>query len=98
MIGHVVFGIVCRTVCLRVGIDTEDGEVAGLARPHPVVGLTAKLTHRLGNGEDQTHVAEVLIGGGIILVALVERVDVDMQRGVDLLDGVGHGIGQRVDD
>ncbi len=45
LVGHVVGRIGGRFV-LPVGIDTENGEVARMARPHPVVGLAAELADR----------------------------------------------------
>ena len=45
VVGHVVLGVRSRPIGLRVGIDAEHREVAGLSRPHPVVGLAAELTH-----------------------------------------------------
>ena len=66
---HVVLRVCCRTVCLRIGIDTEDRVVAGLARPHPVVGLATKLTHRLRHGEDEAQVGEIAVCSGVELVA-----------------------------
>ena len=40
---HVVLAIVGR-ISVLVGINTEHGEIAGMARPHPVVGFTSELT------------------------------------------------------
>ena len=45
VIRHVFLTVRCWFSCHRVAIYAEYREVAGLARPHPVVGLTAKLTH-----------------------------------------------------
>ena len=39
---HIVLGIVSRIVVL-VRIDPEHGEVSGVARPHPVVGVGSEL-------------------------------------------------------
>ena len=86
VVGHVVLRVLGGAVGLRVGIDAEHGEVARLARPHPVVGLTAVLTHRLGHGEHQSHVLKVAVGGAVVLVALVERLHLNAQRGVLLAD------------
>ena len=92
VIGHIVLGVVGGAVGLRVGIDTEDGEVARLARPHPVIGLTTELTHGLGNGEDQAQVVEVAVGGDEVAVALVERHELNTQRGVLLAHLFGHDV------
>ena len=86
MVGHVVFGIIGRTVCLGVCIDAEYRVVARLAGPHPVVRLATVLTHRLGNGEHQAHIVEVAVGGAVVLVALIERLDFHAQRRVFLAD------------
>ena len=98
MVRHVVLGVRGRATCLRVAIDAEHGEVAGLTRPHPVVGLAAILAHRLWHREHQSQVGEVLVSGGIPLVALIEGVDVHVERLVGLLHRVGHGLAQRVDE
>ena len=96
VIGHVVLRIAGRTVGLGVGIDTEYAVVASLTGPHPVVGLATIFTHRLGNGEHQTHIVEVAIGGHVVLVALIEWLHFDTQGRVlradvllpDILDGI----------
>jgi hypothetical protein len=41
--GHVVFAISGRVVIL-VGINPENAEVAGMSRPHPVIGVATKFT------------------------------------------------------
>ena len=98
MIGHVVFRVAGRTIGLGVGIDAEHGEVAGLAGPHPVVGVAAELTHRLGNGKDQAQIVELLVNGGKIAVAFVERVYLHMERLVYLLYRVVQEVLQRVNE
>ena len=98
VIGHVLLTILGRTVGHRVGIDAEDGEVTGLTGPHPVVGLATKLTHGFGNGKHQAHVLEVAVGGEVVLVALVERLDLNTQRGVLDADLLGHGILNAIDE
>ena len=77
VVRHVLLAVLGRAVGHRVGIDAEDAEVAGLARPHPVIGLATELTHGLGNGKYQTHILEVAVGGEVVLVTLVERLDFD---------------------
>ena len=98
VVRNVVLRISSRTIGLRVGIDAEHGEVAGLARPHPVIGLTAELTHRLGHGEHQTNVGEVLIGRCIEAVALIEGFYFQTQRAILCLHVLGHRVFQRVDE
>ena len=84
MIRHIVLTVFGWVIVL-VGIDAEDTEIAGLTWPHPVVGLATELTHRLRHCEDQSQVGEVLIGSGIVAVALIEGVDIHVERGVDAL-------------
>ena len=96
MVGHIVLGVLRRAARLGVGIDAEHREVARLARPHPVVCLAAELTHRLRYGEHQPEVGEVLVCGGVVLVALVERFHGDVQRGVYPAYAVRHGVGHGV--
>ena len=54
------------------GIDAEDGEVARVARPHPVVGVAAELADVRGRGSDKAHVGEDLVDIHKVLVAIVE--------------------------
>ena len=82
MVGHVVLRILGRTIGLWVGIDAEHRVVARLTRPHPVVGLTTKLTHRFGDGEYQTYILEIAIGGHIVFVTFVEGLDFNTQCGI----------------
>ena len=92
MHGDIVLRILCRTARLGVYIDTENREVTGLTRPHPVVCLATKLTHRFGQREHQAYVIVVAIGGQEESVALVERLDLHTQGRVLsphlLLDGI----------
>ena len=96
MIGHVVLAVRRRFIVL-IGVDSEHTEVASLTRPHPVIGLSAKLSHRLWDGEHQAHVGEIAIGGGIILVAFVERINVYIECRVLLSCRFCVGILQRVE-
>ncbi len=84
MIGDIVLAV-RRGPVVFPGINTEYREIAGLTWPHPVVGLATELTHRLRHCEDQSQVGEVLIGSGIVAVALIEGVDIHVERGVDAL-------------
>ena len=93
---HVVLRILRGTARLRIDIDAEHAEVAGLAWPHPVVGLATELTHRLGQGEYQAHVGVVAIGGQEVLVPLVEGLDLHAECRVLFLDLLQHGVLQRV--
>ena len=95
---NIILRIFGGAIRLGVCIDAEHGVVARLARPHPVIGLTTILTHRLRNGEHQSHVLEVAVGCHIILVSLVERLHLDTQRRVLLADGFLPCVFQTVND
>ena len=95
---YIVLGVVCWTARLGVYIDTEHAEVAGLARPHPVVCLTAKLTHRFGQGEHQANVLIVAIGGQEILVTLVEGLKLHAEGRVLGLDFLEHHVLDGIDE
>ncbi|CQB88586.1 Uncharacterised protein [Chlamydia trachomatis] len=56
IIGRVVGWLIALT-----GVDTEYGEVIGMARPHPVVGIGTKLTHRCRWSEYHTDVGENVV-------------------------------------
>ena len=77
-VGNILLGIRCRSVGLGIGINTEYGKVASLTRPHPVVGLSTKLSHRLRYSKDQSKVGKVAVNSSIILVAFIESSDVYM--------------------
>src|SRR5574344_1556371 len=98
VVWHVVLAVGCRTIGLRVGIDAEYREVAGLARPHPVICVTTELTHRLWYGEYQTQVGEVAVSSSVPLVALVERLNGDMKGRIVLLHLLSHLVLQRIDE
>ena len=90
LVRHVVLRIGSRSVGLRVGVDAEHRVVAGLARPHPVVGLAAELAHRLRDGEHKAQVAEGAICRSVVLVALVERLNLKVERRVLLVQLLNH--------
>ena len=71
MEGHVV-GTVEGRFALGRGIDAEHTEIAGLARPHPVVRVAAELAQRLGHGEHQTDVVILAVDGHIIGIVAIE--------------------------
>ena len=96
-IRYIVLRISGRPIGSWVGIDTEDGEIACLSRPHPVVRFTTELTHRLGNGENESQIGEILVNGGIETVALVEWVDRNTKGFIYFTHRVGEYRLQRVD-
>ncbi len=73
-IGHIVFAVIGRLIVF-VGIYTEETEVAGMAGPHPVVGIASELADGRRRAPYQTDVAERLVYEKEILVAIVERLD-----------------------
>ena len=98
MIGYIILGIFRRSICLGIGIDAEHREIAGLAGPHPVVGVAAKLAHRLRNGKDQTKVTEHLINRGIVTVTFIESIYLYVEGLIDEFYGIAHHLLQRVND
>ena len=73
-VGDVVFGIV-RRVVVFVGIDAKHRKVAGMAGPHPVVGIAAEFTDCRGRGGHEPYVAELFINEQEVLVPVIERFD-----------------------
>ena len=57
--GHVVVARI-RGLAIGAGVDAEDAEVAGVARPHPVVRIAAELADGAGRRTHQAHIAEGL--------------------------------------
>ena len=54
-------------------VGPEEGEVAGVAGPHPVVRLAAEVAEVLGRGVDEADVADLLEGVEVVGVAAVHR-------------------------
>ena len=69
-VGDIVLAVVRRRIILA-SIDTEDREVPRMTWPHPVVRITTELTYRSWRGEDETHIAEHVIGDEIVLVVRI---------------------------
>ena len=101
-VGDILLGVGGGLVIL-VGIDAEDGEVARVARPDPVVRVAAKLTDRRGRCTHQAHIVVLAIDKEELLVAVVHLLDrgavalpLGLRRGNDRLrllalsDAVGH--------
>ena len=45
MLMILVVGCIFGRVVILIGVDTENGEVASVARPNPVVGVTTKFAN-----------------------------------------------------
>ncbi len=71
-IGDILRRVVGRLV-VGIGIDAEYGEVARMARPHPVVGIAAELADRRRGRPHQPHVAVGTEQEEHVLVAVIER-------------------------
>ena len=56
-VGHVLFRIAGRR-SIRRDVGTEEGEVSGVARPHPVVGLSSVLPDGTWRCVDEAHVVQ----------------------------------------
>ncbi len=78
--GTVVRRVVRRFIVLA-GINAKNGEIAGVARPHPVVGVSPELSD---GGRGCTYEANILVDfedGHEILVAVEVRFDFGVQIG-----------------
>ena len=78
MVRNIFFADFGRFIVLP-GIDTENREVTGVARPHPVVGVASELSDRRRRSTDQTHVPELLVDEKEVLVAIVHRFDTGLE-------------------
>ena len=67
---------------MLIGIDTEYGEIAGMARPFPVVSVPAELTYRGRRRKHQTNIIVIAINGKPELVASIVNIHNARQRGV----------------
>ena len=72
--GHIVLVVLGRFV-IGSGIHAEEAEIAGMARPHPVVGIATKLTYRAGRSTHQAYIGINLIDKEEILVAVIDGLD-----------------------
>ena len=95
MVRTVVLAVLGRHVVL-VGIDAENAEVAGLARPHPVVSVAAVLAQALWRSEHESHVTEALIDAQVVFAALVvgrdDSVNALQRQRNSLLQSRGHRV------
>ena len=70
-IGNVGFRIICRHI-VGGGVDAEDGEITGVAGPHPVVRFTAEFADGGRRGTHQAHVPVLPEDEEEVLVAIVQ--------------------------
>ena len=79
-------------MAILVGIDTEDTEVACVARPYPVVGVAAKLADVAWRAAHETDIGVDLVEQQIVFIAQEIRFDADFilglffDRGNDFFD------------
>ena len=74
---RLVVSAVGSRLALRICIDTEEGEVACVARPHPVVRISAELADA---GRRSTYHTDVAVGGldkSVVAIATIERIQQD---------------------
>ena len=74
-------------MAVLVGIDAEHAEVARVARPHPVVGVAAKLADVARRAAHEAHVGVGLVEQRIVFVSKEIRLDADLVRGLFLQFG-----------
>ena len=84
-----VFGRIIRRPVILSGIDAKHREIACMARPHPIIGVTAELADRSRGRSHQTHVGIDLDHEGEILVPFEEGLDLHRHAGVGLLQRSG---------
>ena len=85
--GRVVGGLV-----VFVGVDTEDGEVACVTGPLPVVGVVTELAYALGWGAHEAYVVEDFIADEEELVVVEEAGHANLDVSIGLTFGflLGH--------
>ena len=76
-VGYVILTIVSWLIVLA-GVDTEDREVARVARPHPVVRIATEFPYGSWRCEDETNIAEDIVGNEVVLVIGIVRTDSDL--------------------
>ena len=74
LVGDIVVGDIGRLAILS-GVDPEYGEVAGVAGPHPVVGISTIFSDCTRRSSYQAHVLVGLGDDHIIFIPVVERLD-----------------------
>ncbi len=68
LVGNVVGRVIGRFAVVT-GIHAEDGKVAGVAGPHPVVGVVAEFTDAAGGRTHKAHVGKLFVAYEEVLVA-----------------------------
>ena len=91
LVGTVLRAVVGRLV-VGTGVHAEHGEVAGVAGPHPVVGLTAELADGCRRSAHEAHVAVGLGDDQVGDVVVVEVHELGVAVLVGLLGLVDQGL------
>ena len=73
-VGDIVLGIFGRRSVGR-DIGAVEGEIAGVARPHPVIDIAAIFPDRVGGGIDQPHILDLEPLDQRVLLAAIETRD-----------------------
>ena len=92
LIWLIILAVGCRLV-IGTCIYAEHGEIARMARPHPVVRIPAEFSDRAGRSEHHTDIIENIVDNQEILVIIIERYDIG-----SLKFRVSHRIGHRLPD
>ena len=91
LVRHVVLAVGGRMAIL-VGINAEDAEVTGMARPHPIVGVAAKLADVAWRAAHETDIGVDLVEQQVVFVTQEIGFDADfirslfLDRGDDFFD------------
>ncbi len=97
LVGHVVLAVGGRLAVLA-HVGTQQGEVAGVARPHEVVDLIAVVADRARRRIDQAHIAQLKLGDAVEVGAVIHvghraaHAAVLLALGHDLLAGCIHRV------
>ena len=87
VIGHVVLRV-GGGLAVLADVGPEEGPVAGVTRPAPVVGLAAEVADPDRGGVAGAHVRDLELGDLVVLEPAEEGLDAAAQRGLGRLRGV----------
>ena len=84
---------ICGRLVVLAGVNSEHGEIAGVAWPHPVVGFTAELAYRCRRCSYKTDVGIFFIYDYIVYVFIVERLDHGFAVRIGLVENPDERVG-----
>ena len=96
MVGYIILAVFSRVVVF-VSIDTEDAEITGLTRPHPVVGVTTILTQTLWGSINQTYIVIALIDREEVATSLIESIHFALNSFAAIIDHLHQFQRHRID-